>query len=359
MSPSHERLGMFTEPRNYAPRTSGLPLSISCEPPPKFDLSIATGSRTKLFQASFNNTYQDTAAPCRDHDAIQTAVVPFFAQYLAPDDQVRASRSGHLNRLTATTTGLPTLTTAMDPANFPFMEGSRQSVAATYGVVKLKNVSPALAVRGDEQNMLTQSLSQIPFATRRSEVIAFLGRNSKILNDADEPVHIIMERVTSKTMDAYVEFFTLDDANKAVEKHHQHVLSGRTSRLGDRPVDVELSSQASLMKDLFPLARGIDWNGATPYCKPLNVAEPWENFKGFVSEEEMIMLVKHVEVPHRVSALHCTIENSLICKQPVPILQRLSTAPLRMLDQHSQEVSLVCHGIHHRRPETSCIQGYL
>jgi hypothetical protein len=73
------------------------------------------------------------------------------------------------------------------------------------------------------------------------------------------------------------------------------------SRLGDRPVDVELSSQESLMKDLFPLARGIVWNGVSPQFKPYNPSEPWENFKGFVSEEEMIMLVKHVEVPHRVS----------------------------------------------------------
>lgn len=143
-------------------------------------------------------------------------------------------------------------------------------------------------------------MEQIPFATKRSEVIAFLGRNSKILNDTDEPVHIIMERVTSKTMDAYVEFVTLEDAMKTVEKHQHHVVNGRLSRLGDRPVEVELSSQVGLMRDLFPLARGIAWNGVVPQFKPHNPREPWENFKGFVSEEEMIMLVKHVEVPHRV-----------------------------------------------------------
>lgn len=144
---------------------------------------------------------------------------------------------------------------------------------------------------------------QIPFATKRAEVIAFLGRNSRILNDADEPVHIIMERVTSKTMDAYVEFCTLEDAMKAVERHNNNITSGRHSRLGDRPVEVELSSQAHLMRDLFPLAAGVLWNGATPEFKPHNPREPWENFKGFISEEEMVMLVKHVEVPHRVSLI--------------------------------------------------------
>lgn len=141
---------------------------------------------------------------------------------------------------------------------------------------------------------------KIPFSTKRSEVIAFLGRNSKILNDIDEGVHIIMEKVTSKTMDAYVEFTTLEDAMKAVDKHQSNLMNGRLSRLGDRPVDVEIASQANLMKDLFPIAKGIDWNGATPAFRPYNHHEPWENFKGFVSEEEMTMLVKHVEVPHRV-----------------------------------------------------------
>lgn len=109
-----------------------------------------------------------------------------------------------------------------------------------------------------------------------------------------------MERVSSKTLDAYVEFRTLEDAMKAVEKHQQNILSGRFVRLGDRPVDLELSSQASLMKDLFPIANGVVWNGCRPEIQPHKPQEPWENFKGFVSEEEMTMLVKHVEVPHRV-----------------------------------------------------------
>ncbi|KAG6028453.1 hypothetical protein E4U41_000670 [Claviceps citrina] len=266
MSPEYRRLGTFTEPRNYAPRTSGRPLSLPKEPPPKFDLSGAVA-------------VQSPGTTHSAEQAFQNSVVPFVEQpYSSPQNQLQSLSSSQLNQLTAAENGLPTLQVALQPENFPFLEGARQSMAVNYGVVKLRN---------------------IPFATKRSEVIAFLGRNSKILNDADEPVHIIMERVTSKTMDAYVEFVSLEDANKAVEKHHQHALNGRVSRLGDRPVDVELSNQESLMKDLFPLARGIVWNGTTPNFKPFNHQEPWENFKGFVSEEEMVMLVKHVEVPHR------------------------------------------------------------
>lgn len=111
-----------------------------------------------------------------------------------------------------------------------------------------------------------------------------------------------MERVTSKTMDAYVEFMTLEDAMRAVDKHAQNQLSGRPCRLGDRPIDLQLSSQASLMKDLFPIAAGVVWRGAAPEITDFKPREPWDNFKGFISEEEMVMLVKHVEVPHRVSS---------------------------------------------------------
>lgn len=121
-----------------------------------------------------------------------------------------------------------------------------------------------------------------------------------MLNDTDEPVHIIMERVTGKTTDAYVELHTLEDASKAVEKHHQNLDRGRVTRIGQRPVEIELSSQAALMKDLFPNARGVFWAGLHPHVLPDNDQEPWDNFKGFVSNEEMTMLVKHVEVPHRV-----------------------------------------------------------
>ncbi|PHH67600.1 hypothetical protein CDD80_707 [Ophiocordyceps camponoti-rufipedis] len=198
----------------------------------------------------------------------------------SPESGTSGNCSLELQSLVNTPTGLPQLATALDLSIFPFVEAPRTAQAMNFGVVKLKN---------------------IPFATKRAEVIALVGRNSKILKDSDEPVHIIMERVTSKTMDAYVEFVNLDEAMKTVDKHQQNLSAGRPSRLGDRPIEVELSSQGSLMRDLFPLARGLIWDGATPQLKPFNPNFAWENFRGFISEEEMVMLVKHVEVPHRVS----------------------------------------------------------
>jgi hypothetical protein len=147
--------------------------------------------------------------------------------------------------------------------------------------------------------------------------VAFIGRNSKMLNDADEPVHIIMDRATSKTMDAFVEFQTMEDAIRCAERHHQFAQTGRVSRLGDRPIEVELSSQAALMRELYPLARGVFWDGATPNILPPCAREPWGNFKGFISCEEMVMLVKHVEVPHRVSfCIHASSTQSLTAQSP-------------------------------------------
>lgn len=127
-----------------------------------------------------------------------------------------------------------------------------------------------------------------------------LGRNSKILNDNQEPIHIIMERVTSKTGCAYIEFMSPQAAINTVDRHQKNAVNGRLPRLGDRPVDMELSSQAALMEDLFPLAKGIRWDGATPIIMEAHPSQPWRCFKGFITEEEMTVLVKYVEIPQRV-----------------------------------------------------------
>ncbi|KAK1993911.1 hypothetical protein LX36DRAFT_683998 [Colletotrichum falcatum] len=223
--------------------------------------SIQTGTNQPFAGNNAALVPYQVGNPLQSAVALQGAPIP---------DYIRAQRSVELNRLTAGATGLPTAQVALHEANFPFVEPATR---------------PAHFA--------------IPFITNRAEIIAVLGRNSRILNDTEEPVHIIMERITGKTTDAYVEFHTLEDASKAVEKYQQNIGRGRMTRIGQRPVDIELSSQAALMKDLFPSAKGVFWTGTNPQILPNNDQEPWDNFKGFVSNEEMTMLVKHVEVPHR------------------------------------------------------------
>lgn len=146
---------------------------------------------------------------------------------------------------------------------------------------------------------------QIPYGVTRQEVLAFLGRNAKIAAANDhEPIHIIMERVTSKTLDAYVEFISFSEAANAVNRFEQNRIGGRGGRLGQRHVEVELSSQGELMKQLFPKAKNVDWSGPSPRIIPRDVNDIYNSgFQGFVSREELVMLVKHVESPQRVSVL--------------------------------------------------------
>jgi RNase P/RNase MRP subunit p29 len=130
--------------------------------------------------------------------------------------------------------------------------------------------------------------------------LAFLGRNAKIISEIDEPIHIIMERVTSKTMDAFVEFISIDEAALAISRYESNRAGGRGSRLGERHVDLEVVGHDHLMHAIFPKAANVQWKGTIPEVFSSNDKYN-SGFKGFVMQEELVMLVKHVECPQRVS----------------------------------------------------------
>ena len=160
---------------------------------------------------------------------------------------------------------------------------------------------------------------QIPYSVNRPEVLAFLGRNAKIVAEHDnEPIHIIMERVTSKTLDCYVEFISFNEAVAAVNRFETNRTGGRSGRLGQRHVDVELSSQEHLMRDLFPKAKNVQWHGSRPTIIPKDPKDIYNSgFQGFVSREELVMLVKHVESPQRVSPVHRHLLSHLYLLLPI------------------------------------------
>lgn len=109
-----------------------------------------------------------------------------------------------------------------------------------------------------------------------------------------------MDRATAKTMDCFVEFFSSGDAQAVVNKHRRTCDDGRHPRLGDRYVEMEMSSQDALMKELFPKAKNVSWAGGDP--KIVRNDEPYNSgFRSFISGEELVMMVKHAEQPHRVS----------------------------------------------------------
>ena len=135
----------------------------------------------------------------------------------------------------------------------------------------------------------------------KQDIVVFLGRNAKILSpNIGEAVHIMMERNTGKSMDCFVEFFSHADATALVNRiTRAKEEEGRHIKLAERHVDVELSSQSALMQELFPKAKNVQWNGSVPEVYSTN--EPYNSgFKEFITDEELIQMLKYAETPQRV-----------------------------------------------------------
>jgi hypothetical protein len=117
------------------------------------------------------------------------------------------------------------------------------------------------------------------------------------------PIHIIMERSTGKTMDAYIELKSPEYAKADYE--HAFAVQMDNLRIGQRVVEVHLSNQAELMKDLFPLAKCIHWD-AEGHGAPKEVPNRdiyGSGFICFVTGEELCCMARHAEAPQRVSGL--------------------------------------------------------
>lgn len=110
-------------------------------------------------------------------------------------------------------------------------------------------------------------------------------------------IHIIMERSTAKSNDCFVEFETYEAA--AAEAFR--LQSGRRL-VGNRRARIELSSQPSLMEELFPRAKCVTWNDCTPRVHQAQ-DEFDSGFQGFVTGEEMHATAKIAMNPQRVSLL--------------------------------------------------------
>lgn len=114
------------------------------------------------------------------------------------------------------------------------------------------------------------------------------------------PVHIIMERSTGKTMNCYVEFQTDNQAREAVHSVNRITDAAPLGpRMGNRQVDVSLSSQDELLKAIFPRAKSVDWVNGVP--REREAREPWSaGFDGFITEEELFCVARHAKDPQRV-----------------------------------------------------------
>ncbi|KAH8695068.1 hypothetical protein BGW36DRAFT_428957 [Talaromyces proteolyticus] len=161
--------------------------------------------------------------------------------------------------------------------NLPFKVLAHDQKPHQYGVVRLSN---------------------LPYSVTRHEIHQLLGRHACVLGpELGGGVHIIMERSTAKTMDAFVEFETQKDAESTVRRL-SFTESGRYARLGTRHVDVSLSSQDELLRDIFPRAKCVEWRGGNPLL--LENTDPYSaGFQGFLTKEEIRGLITHAENPGR------------------------------------------------------------
>jgi hypothetical protein len=141
---------------------------------------------------------------------------------------------------------------------------------------------------------------QCPYSVTKQEILQFVGRDASIIpSNLGCPVHIMMERSTAKTMDCYVEFVTIADAEVCVKRLNNVLETGQHPRLGNRHVEVSLSNEDAFLKDLFPRAKCITWKGGYPCLVPND--DPYSTgYKGFVTREELLGVVRHAEQPQRV-----------------------------------------------------------
>ncbi|KAE8150014.1 hypothetical protein BDV25DRAFT_140208 [Aspergillus avenaceus] len=141
--------------------------------------------------------------------------------------------------------------------------------------------------------------NEIPYAITKQEIIQFVGREARLIPvEKGCAIHIIMERSTAKTMDCFVEFETVANADQVVKKINRVAETGRPPRLGNRQVDVVLSNQDDLLKEMFPRAKCISWRDGVPVELP-NTDRYSTGFNGFFTSEEIFCAIRHTEVPHR------------------------------------------------------------
>lgn len=92
-------------------------------------------------------------------------------------------------------------------------------------------------------------------------------------------------------MDAFVEFMTPKDAWKCVARRKSRVL-------GNRHLTLDVVDPSDLMKEIFPRAKGVNWDGVVPLVS--RDPEYAGRSPEILGREELVLIVNHARTPHRV-----------------------------------------------------------
>ncbi|ETN40124.1 uncharacterized protein HMPREF1541_04399 [Cyphellophora europaea CBS 101466] len=149
-------------------------------------------------------------------------------------------------------------------------------------------------------------LKNIPFGVSYSEIVMFMNKAFMIQiggSTVNYPVHILMERSTGKTADAWLEMPDQMTADAVMDRYKLLQDDNKVPKLGNRPVNISIASQGKLMAEIFPRAKEIYWHPSTGIpikIKPDFEVEPYSaGFQGFLTAEELYCTKLHSEQPTR------------------------------------------------------------
>ena len=149
---------------------------------------------------------------------------------------------------------------------------------------------------------------QIPYTITLNEIQQFMSKSllphalSTISSATDLPIHVVMERGTGKTEDCFVELPNQEIARIVMERVKNLIMAGKPPKMAQGIVNVELSSQGELMKEIFPRAKNMLWDKETGIPVMLKPIDSFcSGFRGFLTGEELNNVVRFAETPQRVS----------------------------------------------------------
>ncbi|RYP49431.1 hypothetical protein DL768_004876 [Monosporascus sp. mg162] len=194
--------------------------------------------------------------------------------FLPPTEEVRRLRSRELNELTGVS-GLPSIQALLDVRKFPFRDSGYVVFRRGEGVIHMTNIA---------------------FGVSKKDFEAKLGKPAKTLPDSHEGIHILIDYITGKTVDAFIETVGMQDAMAVVSKHQDKLASGQQDKILNRPVEMSVSSPDMLRKAVFKIGSvGVKWIGGEPQVQVPEPGQVIGKFKEFVPAENLTMLLKHAE----------------------------------------------------------------
>lgn len=107
-------------------------------------------------------------------------------------------------------------------------------------------------------------------------------------------IHIIQDRMSGKTDDIYVEMKDWNETEKIMRRYDGQNYRDRIPKLGNRRVNMALSTASALMKAIFPRAKCLWLNGKPERPENWLVDHP-SNWDGFVTREEMVKVLMFTE----------------------------------------------------------------